>query len=692
MSMDRLTKAITSHQRAVIAVFLVLAVISAVLILGVSVNYNLADYLPPDAESTVALGIMDEEFGTGVPNARVMVSGLSIAEAAELKTQIAAVDGVTGVMWLDDVEDLTTPVEMMDTATVEQYWRDGSALYQVTVADGREASTVDALYDLIGENGAISGDAANTANMQNRVVSEVLGAAAILLPLIIVLLLVTTTSWIAPLLFLASIGVAIVINMGTNIVFGEISFVTQSVSPIMQLAVSLDYAIFLLNSFERHRQETPDAEQAMRMAIKESFSSIAASAATTVFGFMALIFMRFEIGADLGLNLVKGVILSYVSVVVFLPCLSLACVKLLDKTRHKRIVPEIRGIGRGLVKIRIPALILVLLLVVPCFLAQSRTDFFYGMGSPDPNLRYGKDTELINETFGESTSIVLFVPRGNPGAEAELSAEIADIDHVTAVMSYAYTVGEVPEGTLDDSVVSNFYSDNYARIVVTTDTGTEGDEAFATVEAVRSAAAKYYDEYYACGESANIYDIRDVVTEDSGLVNLISVAFILLTLLVTFRSLTLPLILIFVIETAIWINLSVPYFTDNALVYIGYLVINTVQLGATVDYAILMTDGYVVNRRTMLKREAVINTLQTNFLSVLTSGLILSIAGFCLNFTSSMTIVSELGLLLARGTLLSMAMVLLALPALLMLFDPLTARLTLKSGFLKKTEKEVDVK
>lgn len=690
--MDRLTKAITSHQRAVIAVFLVLAVISAVLILGVSVNYNLADYLPPDAESTVALGIMDEEFGTGVPNARVMVSGLTIAEAAELKTQIAAVDGVTGVMWLDDVEDLTTPVEMMDTATVEQYWRDGSALYQVTVADGREASTVDALYDLIGENGAISGDAANTANMQNRVVSEVLGAAAILLPLIIVLLLVTTTSWIAPLLFLASIGVAIVINMGTNIVFGEISFVTQSVSPIMQLAVSLDYAIFLLNSFERHRQETPDAEQAMRMAIKESFSSIAASAATTVFGFMALIFMRFEIGADLGLNLVKGVILSYVSVVVFLPCLSLACVKLLDKTRHKRIVPEIRGIGRGLVKIRIPALILVLLLVVPCFLAQSRTDFFYGMGSPDPNLRYGQDTELINETFGESTSIVLFVPRGNPGAEAELSAEIADIDHVTAVMSYAYTVGEVPEGTLDDSVVSNFYSDNYARIVVTTDTGTEGDEAFATVEAVRSAAAKYYDEYYACGESANIYDIRDVVTEDSGLVNLISVAFILLTLLVTFRSLTLPLILIFVIETAIWINLSVPYFTDNALVYIGYLVINTVQLGATVDYAILMTDGYVVNRRTMLKREAVINTLQTNFLSVLTSGLILSIAGFCLNFTSSMTIVSELGLLLARGTLLSMAMVLLALPALLMLFDPLTARLTLKSGFLKKTEKEVDVK
>ena len=690
--MDRLTKAITSHRRAVIAVFLALALICAVLMLGVSVNYKLADYLPPDAESTVALGILNDEFGSGIPNTRVMVSGLTLAEAEALKSGIAAVDGVTGVMWLDDVEDLSTPVELMDPATVEQYWRDGSALYQVTVADGRESSTIDALYELIGENGAIGGDAANTANIQKRVVTEVLGAAAIAVPIIVLLLILTTTSWVAPLLFLASIGVAILINMGTNIVFGEISFITQSVSPIMQLAVSLDYAIFLLNSFERHRQETDDVEMAMRAAIKESFSSIAASAATTVFGFMALMFMRFEIGADLGMNLVKGVILSYVSVVVFLPCLSLACVKLLDKTRHKRIIPELHGLGRGLVKIRIPALILVLLLVIPCYLGQSRASFVYGMGVPDPDLRYGQDTELINDTFGQSTSIVLFVPRGDPGAEAALSAELAEIDNVTSVMSYAATVGEVPPETLDDAIVSNFYSDNYARIVLSADTANEGEEAFAVIEAVRAAADKYYDESYTCGESANLYDVREVVTEDTGLVNGIAIVFILLTLLVTFRSLTLPFILLFAIESAIWINLSFAYFTGNTLVYIGYLVINTVQLGATIDYAILITDGYLINRRTMGRREAVVNTLQKNFISVLTSGLILSTAGLGLNFTSSMQVVSELGLLLSRGTLLSMAMVLLALPALLMIFDPLTARLTLKAGFLKKTEKEVDVK
>ena len=690
--MDGFTRGVTRHRRTVIAIFLICAVVCAVLFLGVEVNYDLTDYLPEDAESTVALDLMMEEFGSGVPNTRVMAVDLTLAEALELKEEIAQVPGVTDVMWLDDVEDITTPVELMDEATVSQYWKDGKALYSVTIESGREVEATDAIYEIIGDSGAISGDAASTASMQKLAVSEVIGAAAVLVPLIIILLLLTTTSLIAPLLFLITIGVAVLINMGTNVVFGEISFVTQSVSPIMQLAVSLDYAIFLLNSFERHRQETDDVEMAMRAAIKESFSSIAASAATTVFGFMALMFMRFEIGADLGMNLVKGVILSYVSVVVFLPCLSLACVKLLDKTRHKRIIPELRGLGRGLVKIRIPALILVLLLVIPCYLGQSRASFVYGMGVPDPDLRYGQDTELINSTFGQSTSIVLFVPRGDPGAEAALSAELAEIDNVTSVMSYAATVGEVPPETLDDAIVSNFYSDNYARIVLSADTANEGEEAFAVIEAVRAAAARYYDESYTCGESANLYDVREVVTEDTGLVNGIAIVFILLTLLVTFRSLTLPFILLFAIESAIWINLSFAYFTGNTLVYIGYLVINTVQLGATIDYAILITDGYLVNRRTMGRREAVVNTLQKNFISVLTSGLILSTAGLGLNFTSSMQVVSELGLLLSRGTLLSMAMVLLALPALLMIFDPLTARLTLKAGFLKKTEKEVDVK
>lgn len=690
--MDGLTRGITRHKKLVIAIFLVATVISAVLILGVSVNYDLTDYLPEDSESTIALDLMYEEFGSGVPNTRVMVRNLTLTGAVEMKEKIAQAPGVTGVMWLDDTQDMSTPIELMDSATVEQYWHDGTALYQVTIEEGRESEAVAALYEMLGSDVAISGNSANTASMQNLVVSEVVGAASILIPIIIIILLLTTTSWISPALFLLTIGVAVLINMGTNVVFGEISFVTQSVSPILQLAVSLDYAIFLLNSFGRHRQEVDISETAMRLAIKESFSSIAASAATTLFGFMALMFMRFGIGSDLGLNLMKGIVLSYVSVMVFLPALALASVKLLDKTSHRPIIHTGKRLGRALVKVRIPALILVLIAVIPCYLAQTRADFLYGNGTPDTRTDYGRDTVAINEEFGESNALVLLVPRGDPGAEAKMAEELAGIDHVTSVLSYAGTVGAVPEGFLDESIVSQFYSDGYARIIMYTDTSEEGDEAFAVVEQVRAAADKYYSESWLCGQSANLYDMRDVVTADSTLVNWIAIGFIFLTLLVTFKSATLPFILLFVIEAAIWINLSVPYFADQPLVYIGYLVINTVQLGATIDYAILMTNGYTANRRTMGKREAVVATLNTNFESVLTSGVILTAAGLCLGFVSSLQVVAELGILLARGTVLSMAMVVLALPALLMLFDPLTARLTWKAGFIDTAKKEAETK
>ena len=690
--MDGLTRGITRHKKLVIAIFLVATVISAVLILGVSVNYDLTDYLPEDSESTIALDLMYEEFGSGVPNTRVMVRNLTLTGAVETKAKIAQAPGVTGVMWLDDTQDMSTPIELMDSATVEQYWHDGTALYQVTIEEGRESEAVAALYEMLGSDVAISGNSANTASMQNLVVSEVVGAASILIPIIIIILLLTTTSWISPALFLLTIGVAVLINMGTNVVFGEISFVTQSVSPILQLAVSLDYAIFLLNSFGRHRQEVDISETAMRLAIKESFSSIAASAATTLFGFMALMFMRFGIGSDLGLNLMKGIVLSYVSVMVFLPALALASVKLLDKTSHRPIIHTGKRLGRALVKVRIPALILVLIAVIPCYLAQTRADFLYGNGTPDTRTDYGRDTVAINEGFGESNALVLLVPRGDPGAEAKMAEELAGIDHVTSVLSYAGTVGAVPEGFLDESIVSQFYSDGYARIIMYTDTSEEGDEAFAVVEQVRATADKYYSESWLCGQSANLYDMRDVVTADSTLVNWIAIGFIFLTLLVTFKSATLPFILLFVIEAAIWINLSVPYFADQPLVYIGYLVINTVQLGATIDYAILMTNGYTANRRTMGKREAVVATLNTNFESVLTSGVILTAAGLCLGFVSSLQVVAELGILLARGTVLSMAMVVLALPALLMLFDPLTARLTWKAGFIDTAKKEAETK
>lgn len=682
--MDRLAKWITKHSKLIVIAFALMSIISAVLFFTVKVNYDMTRYLPEDAQSTLALHLMSDEFATAVPNARVMAPNVSVTEAADLKRQMQEIDGVAEVMWLDDIVDLKMPIETLDPSMVNQYYKDGYAIYDVVIEQDMEVSATNKIYDIIGEDGGITGIAANVAYSQNQIVREVVGACVVLLPSIIIILLLTTNSWISPMLFLLTIGVAVIINMGTNVIFGSISYITQSVSPILQLAVSLDYAIFLLGSFERFRKTEKDPETAMQLAIKESFVSIAASAATTVLGFLALVFMRFGIGSDLGLNLVKGVALSYISAVVFLPALSLCCIKLIDKTEHKRIIPELHKIGTALVKIRIPALIIVIILVIPCFLAQSRSDFFYGNGAPAPGSRYGEDTIKINETFGENTAIVLMVPKGDIGRESEMCKELQKIPHVTSVLSYASTVGSsIPAEFLSKDITSNFYSENYARIIVNTDTPEEGGHAFDVVKDVREVASEYYEENYSCGQSANLYDMKYVVLGDTNLVNGLAIVFILLTLLISFKSLNLPVILIFVIESAIWINLSTPYFTDTPLVYLGYLVINTVQLGATIDYAILITDGYVVRRRTMNKLAAVMGTINDNLISLVTSGLILSTAGLSLKISSSMEIVKALGGLLFRGTLLSMAMVIMALPALLILFDTLTVRLT-KGEFLNK--------
>ena len=689
--MDRFIHGIIRHRKAVVAVFLAAAVVCAAFIPFVKTNYNMVDYLPDEAQSTTAVEIMEQEFSQAVPNANVLVHDVTVPQALAFKDKIAAVDGVEGVMWLDDVEDITTPVELMDEATVSQYWKDGKALYSVTIESGREVEATDAIYEIIGDSGAISGEAASTASMQKLAVSEVIGAAAVLVPLIIILLLLTTTSWIAPLLFLITIGVAVLINMGTNVVFGEISFVTQSVSPIMQLAVSLDYAIFLLHAFAAERQRTADVEQAMACAMRRSLSTIAASATTTLFGFAALAFMQFQIGADLGINLVKGIAFSFVTVMVFLPALTLLVYRAIDKTAHRPLMPSFKNVDKALSKVRVPALVLVLALVVPAFLGQAHTVFTYQNNSPDPNLRSGADTLMVQDEFGHQNPLVVLVPRGDVAAEAALAADLEKVDNVKGVLSYASTVGSaIPSGFLDASVTDQFYSENYARIIAYTSTDVESDEAFATVQAVQDVAARHYGTFYTAGQSANLYDMKNIVAVDNVVVSGIAVVAILCVLLVTFRSIALPLVLLLTIESGIWINLSIPYFTGEPVNFIGYLVINTVQLGATIDYGILLTTHYLDHRRREPARQAIRLALGETFPSLLVSAGILATAGFALSFTSSMSAVASLGLLLGRGALLSLALVTCFLPGLLVYLDGFIRRTTWHAGFFLTPHKEAN--
>ena len=684
--MERISNAVIKNRKIIVAIFLAVTVISSFLLFFVSVNYDMVDYLPKDANSTQALSIMEEEFAAAVPNLRVMVNDVSLQQALDYKDKLGNVEGVSGVMWLDDVEDLKTPVEMMEPDSVEAYYKDNKALFNITVNEGCEVKAIDDIYEIIGENNSLSGDALDTATSQKMAGKESLNAMLILVPIIILILLASTSSWAEPLFFLLTIGISVLINLGTNIMFGEISFVTNAVSPILQLAVSLDYAIFLLNSFADYRAKTESVEEAMKLAIKRAFPAVAASAATTLFGFLALMFMKFRIGFDLGMNLVKGIALSFVSVMVFLPAVTLCLYKWIDKTSHKRILPKFKRVGNIVTKVKIPCLVVVLILIIPSFLAQGKNSFTYGMGDLSPNSRSGMDTMKINEEFGKSTAIVLLVPKGDVVKELRLSNELENIEHVTGVVSYAKTVGKaIPPEYLDDSITSQFYSENYSRIILYTNTENEGDLAFSVVENVKNKTAEYYgSDFYACGQSVNLFDMKNTVTKDNKIVNLIAVITIALVLLITFKSVSLPLILLISIETAIWINLSIPYFMNSSLCYIGYLVINTVQLGATVDYAILFTENYRRYRVEMSAKEAVKRTLGKTFSSILISASILTAAGFCLFLTSSNSIVSELGLLLGRGTILSMLMVICFLPTMLVIFDRLIGKTTKGSNYYKE--------
>lgn len=673
------------YKKIIVITFIVIALISAVVQFGVSVNYNMTDYLPENAPSTKAIDMMEQEFTDAVDNTRIMIKDVSLQEALTYKKEIAEVDGVLNVMWLDDIIDLTIPIEMADKDLIETYYYNDNALFTLEVENDKEVVVTEALYDIIGPNNAMSGEALDTAISQQATGRETFNAAAILVPIIIIILILSTRSWIEPVFFLTAIGVSVLINLGTNIFIGEISFISQAVAPILQLAVSLDYAIFLLHSFERFRKKLNDPEEAMKRAMRRSFPAITASAATTFFGFMALTFMKFEIGADLGLNLVKGILLSFLSVMIFLPALTLMFYKFIDKTEHKQWLPNKYNIGKHTLKLKVPILIFVLLLIVPAFLAQSKTNFLYGMGEIPENTRAGEDVQAIEAVFGKYTPVVLLVSEGDFPREEQLINDLQQDNNIKSVISYTESVGvAIPPEYVEKSTREQFLSDNYSRIILNTTVDAEGDQSFKLVETIRHITDRYYDDYYMTGENVTLYDMKAIVEVDNKVVNILTVVTIAIVLLITFRSLSFPIVLLFTIQTSVWFNLSIPYFTNDSLVYIGYLIISIVQLAATVDYAILFSEDYTNKRKSMTAMIAIKKTINEKIFSIAVPASILSSVGFILWLTSSDPIISSIGILLGRGTLLAFTLVVLLLPALLIIFDKVIKKTTWKAGFYEE--------
>ncbi|MCR5451241.1 MAG: MMPL family transporter [Lachnospiraceae bacterium] len=682
--MNFLAKKIVAGRKPIVVMTFVFLVIMVICAFQVKINYNMADYLPEEANSTKAIDLMSDNFGESMANCSVMIPDVDISEALKMKAELAELPGIDKVEWLDDVADITIPVAAQDKKTTEMYYKDGNALFSVTIAEGHEREGVNAIYDLVGEDAAVTGNAVAQANSQNLAVGQAIKSIMLIGPLIILVLLLSTTSWVEPFLYLTTIGIAVGINWGMQIFAGEMSYVTMAVSPILQMAVSLDYAVFLCSSFEEHKKRESSKELAMVAAIKESFGAIAASAATTLFGFVALIFMDFKIGGDMGVSLVRGVVLSFLAVMLLMPAFLLMTDPLVQKLKHKRILPDFRGCGKVLTKIRVPVLILILVLLIPAYLGQAANSFIYGSGDPAAGSRIAVDQEKMEEVFEDHTIVAMMVPVGNSTAETLLVDTLSKKDYVNDIVSYANMVGnKIPSAYLGKDITSKFYSDKYARIIIYTNTAEEGERAFASIEDIRAEAEKYYpaSEIYMCGQSANMYDMKTTIEADSKRVDMITVIAIFIVLMIEFKSLSLPLLLIVVIKIATWINMCLPYFTGEPLAYIGYLVVSTVMMGATIDYAILLTEHYMKARKSLPPIAAMKDTLGTVVKSALVSAMILAVAGFSLGMSSSEQIVKALGLLLGKGAVIAFVLAITLLPAVLLLFDKIIKYTTWKPEF-----------
>ena len=677
--------AVVRRRRRVLALYAAAAVLCALLSLLVSVNYDINDYLPPDAPSTVAIDVMEEAFGGGIPNVRAMVRDVTVPEALAYKQQIARVEGVTSVTWLDDVADVTVPLEMQDPDTVAAYYKDGAALFTITVSDDQRAEAVAAIDALLGDAGALTGSAVSTAAATNSTVVEVAKIAAIAVLYVVFILALTTASWAEPVLIMVGMGAAILINNGTNLIFGEISFVTSAAGSILQLAVSLDYSVFLIHRFAEVRAARPGAApgDCMVEALTKSASSILSSGLTTVIGFAALVLMQFQIGPDLGLALAKGVAFSLLTVFTFVPALVVTALPWMDKTHHKPLLPSFTGFGRLVSRIMLPMVAVLAVIMVPSYLASNANAYYYGAGHMfAADTEVGRDTEAIEAVFGQSDTYVLLVPAGDTATQSELSAALRALPQVTGIISYVDTAGsEIPPGFLDDATLAQLVSGDTTRMVLSVAADYEGDAAFALVEQVRAIAQQYYpDSWYLAGQGVSTYDLMDTITGDMAMVNFVAIAAVFLVLLVLERSLILPIVLVLCIETAIWFNLALPYFTGTVVFYIAYLIISSVQLGATVDYAILFSDRYREYRETLDKKPAIVATVATVTTSVLTTGSGLAVVGFLMGAISSNQLLAQLGNFLGVGSLASLTIVLLALPGILYLIDPLIVHKQPKEG------------
>ena len=688
--MVKFGKWIAKHRIIILVISVLLLIPSGIFMATTRINYDILSYLPKDIETMKGQDILMEDFGKG-GFSMVMVEGMTDKEVVETKKKIEAIDHVADVVWYDTIADISLPKEVLPENLYDFFNSENSTLMVVffddaTSGDGTMAA-IEEMRAVTGKQCFISGMSAVLTDMKNLSDKESVMYIVIAVILVSLVLAVTMDSFLIPLFFMLSIGMAIIYNLGTNMFFGEISFITKALTAVLQLGVTMDFSIFLWHSYQENQLRFPgDKERAMGHAISNTISSVVGSSVTTIAGFLAMCFMSFTLGIDLGIVMAKGVVLGVISCVTILPSFILTFDRAIEKTRHKEIIPSMKKLSSFIVRKSWIFITAFVVLLIPAIYGYTHYDVYYNLDSTLP-----KDLDSIvansklTDEFNMSSTHMLLADSKMKSKDVNMMLkDMENVEGVSFALGLDTLIGPaIPEEIIPESVKSILKSEKWQLIMIGSEYMTASDEVNAQVEVLNDIAKSYDKNAMLIGEAPATKDLIEVTDNDFKTVSAVSIVLIFLIITVVLRSVSLPVILVAVIESAIFINMGIPAYTGTKLPFIASIVIGTIQLGATVDYAILMTTRYKKERfRGREKREAVEIALSTSIKSIIVSALGFFAATFGVGIYSSIDMISSLCTLMSRGAIISMFTVIFVLPSMFMILDKLICRTTL--GFKKK--------
>ncbi|MCR5691486.1 MAG: MMPL family transporter [Eubacterium sp.] len=683
--MMKFSEWVVKHKILIIILSLVLLIPAGIGYVSTRINYDVLSYLPSSLETVSGQDTMVDQFGMGAFS-MIIVEDMEKKDIVDLKEGLKKIDHVEKVIWYDDIMDISVPVEMLPDKYKEALFNGDAtmmiALFDDTTSSDTTMEAVTAMREYVGERAFISGMSGIVTDIKNLALSEMPIYVVVAVTLSLLVLIFAMESAAIPFIFIAGIGVAVVYNMGSNIMFGEISYVTQAITAILQLGVTMDYSIFLFESYEAEKKRFEgDKNRAMKHAISNTFVSVTSSSITTIAGFAALCFMTYKLGMDLGLVMAKGVVFGVIVCLTFLPSMILCFDKLIDKTTHRSFFPKFKRTSKFIVKLWPVAIGLFVILLPPAYYGNKNYEIYYNIDSSLPqDLDSAVANQKLNEKFDMNNMHVLLLKNGLETQDrVQLNDEINQVEGVKWVLGMDSFVGaRIPDSMVPDKFKEMLKSRDYELEFICSDYKSATDEVNKQIGDINKIVKSYSPESMVIGEAPLTKDLEDVTDVDLNTVNTVSILAIFVIIMLTFKSILLPTILVSVIEFAIFLNMSVPYYTNTPLPFVASIVIGTIQLGATVDYAILMTSRYHKERlnRGKSKKEAVAIAHQTSIKSILVSGLSLFAATFGVTLSSNIDMIRSICTLLSRGAIISMVVVIVELPAMLTVFDKAICKTT----------------